>query len=140
MPFGLSSDKTPKNTHQEIENGLVSIPYYAGEKAADLILDSIACQLHNEGHSLKGNTAVHDQYWLAREMWASEHWNCNANQFDDAPADTREFFCRMAGFAIGAIPMLMSRIADRAILHGKAFRSLQDAVRRNALAKKARAK
>lgn len=131
MPFGLSSDRDFKNTSQEIENGLVSIPFYAGKEAADLILDSIACQLHNEGHGLKGNTAVHDQYWLARELWASEHWNCNANQFDDAPSETRQFYCRMAGFAIAAIPGLMSRVADRAILHGKVFRSLQDAVKRN---------
>lgn len=131
MPFGLTSDRDVKNTLAEIENGLVSIPYYAGKEVGNLVLDSIACQLHNQGQSLKGNTAVHDQYWLARQMWVSEHWNCNANQFDEAPTEVREFYCRMAGFAIAAIPGLMSRVADRAILHGKVFRSLQDAVKRN---------
>lgn len=93
------------------------------------ILDSIACNLHNDGHSLLGNTEESDLRWLARMMWQEKNRMVGAGIWDTLPQPERDAWIETAGIAVKCLPALMGRIAHRSITISKALRSLERASR-----------
>ena len=85
-----------------------------GEAKRDQLLDSLHCFLHNEGHSLKGNTEEFDAEWLARLIYSRRH-HSHPNRIDEAPDQVRQEYKEIAHIAIEALPQLCERIAQRYI-------------------------
>ena len=92
-------------------------------------LDAVACELHNHGHNLDGNTAESDLEWFARHMWEERwgkpprHWEVALNQ------DERDYWIRTAQAALAALPGLQARIASRCIALSKSVRMLSNHAR-----------
>lgn len=89
-----------------------------------LIVDSICCSLHNNGYGLQGNTAEYDEEWFARALW------CHVNGevpglYDVQTDDVKEHWLKISKAAIETLPGLMGRIANRAILHSQALRTIE---------------
>jgi hypothetical protein len=93
-----------------------------------MIVDTIACDLHNNGYALEGNTGANDHEWLAAEI----HRHCGhhgGTPFDRLAESDQQFWRGVAAACIAAMPRLMSRIAHRSILYSRAWRSLERALR-----------
>lgn len=117
-----------KDLMVELEETLAGDLSFAGMQVQAHLLDALACQFHNEGWALDGNTEENDHRWLAQRMWAS-FTQAPAGSFDDLEAAEQERWCQMARAAISALPDLMGRIALRAVRWSKALRMLERAVR-----------
>lgn len=94
----------------------------------NLLLDSLACYLHNEGHSLSDNRAESDELWLARII-LKDRVQRHADNWDQATAIEREESLHLARIAIKNIPALCERIAARYINASKALRSMEEVSR-----------
>jgi hypothetical protein len=81
-------------------------------KARTGFLDSLSCYLHNEGHTLRGNSELFDVEWLARSMYARRTGGA-ANDIDRAHDDVRQEYKEMARIAIECLPGLCDRIGSR---------------------------
>lgn len=85
------------------------------------MLDSVACEMHNEGYSLDGNTEASDLHWFARILYDSEmghvHW-------DNAGSATQQTYIRRAEVCMKAIPALMSRMSARCIRISQAVNTI----------------
>ncbi len=93
-----------------------------------IIVDTISCDLHNNGYALEGNTEANDPDWLAAEIYSqfSHHGETAFNQLAESD---QHFWRGVAAACIATMPRLMSRIAHRAILYSRAWRSLERALR-----------
>lgn len=93
-----------------------------------VIVDTIACDLHNNGYALEGNPEANDPDWLAAEIYSrcKEH---GETPFDRLAESDQHFWRGVAVACIATMPRLMSRIAHRAILYSRAWRSLERALR-----------
>lgn len=91
----------------------------------NLILDSLACYLHNEGHALSGNKAESDELWLARII-LKDRVQRHADNWDQATSIEREEALHLARISIRNIPALCERIASRYINASKALRSMEE--------------
>ena len=104
-----------------------SLPYIAAE-AEHLVVDAIACDLHNNGYALQGNTEQGDHEWFAAEIYGHQHKGADVS-LDRLSEKDRLFWKDVAQACVEAMPRLMSRIAHRCILHSRAMASLERAIR-----------
>lgn len=86
------------------------------------MLDSVACEMHNEGYSLDGNTEESDLRWFARLIY--EHEGGRSPRFEDADDKTREHYLRLAELCMKTIPALMSRMSARCIRISQAVNTI----------------
>ena len=95
------------------------------------ILDSIACNLHNKGYSIQGNTEESDCRWLARAMYCDHptRFAHEPRDFDRLNENEQADWVRIAEIAVKCLPSLMSRIAHRVILMSQALRTMERAMR-----------
>lgn len=98
---------------------------FIGKEAGDNILDSLACYMHNEGHSLAGNTEASDHLWLARII-LKERVHRHADNWEQATAIEREEALHLATIAMRCLPELCGRIASRYIRASRALRSVEE--------------
>jgi hypothetical protein len=98
---------------------------YVSTEAETRGLDSLSCYLHNEGHSLAGNTAESDELWLARII-LKERVQRHADNWEQATPVEREEALHLARLAIRNLPALCERIAHRYINASKALRSMEE--------------
>lgn len=91
------------------------------QKARLYMLDAVACDMHNEGYSLDGNTEASDIRWFARLLYDSDdqrlHW-------DNAGDEMRDRYLRLAVTTMKAIPALMGRMSARCIRISKAVNTI----------------
>lgn len=85
------------------------------------MLDSVACEMHNEGHSLQGNTEESDLRWLARYIFDRDGDRLGWDQVPDA---VREHYLRLAKILMEAIPALMGRMSARCIRISQAVNTI----------------
>ncbi len=97
---------------------------HASFETRTMLLDALACVCHNEGHGLAGNTAVFDQEWLARRMWAGQNPFKHANHWENVSAEDRTEWMEIAKVALDALPQLMGRISSRYLSWESALRSM----------------
>lgn len=85
------------------------------------MLDSVACEMHNEGYSLDGNTEESDLRWFAQVLYRADgdrfHW-------DQVPQDVRDRYLRFAKVTMEAIPLLMGRMSARCIRISQAVNTI----------------
>jgi hypothetical protein len=98
------------------------------QKARLYMLDAVACEMHNEGYGLQGNTEDSDVRWFARVLYQAdgdrEHW-------DSTSQDTRDRYIRHAKVTLEAIPSLMARMSNRCIRISKAVNTIIKAEKLN---------
>ena len=123
------SDESAVN--RELERELAEPFGQAWHESRHYILDSIACNLHNKGHQLSGNTEEKDADWLAALMWSNfPVFGAQVrSRFDDLPAHEQEHWKKIAACTIQCLPALMGRIAHRVILMSQAIRGMERAMR-----------
>lgn len=85
------------------------------------MLDSVACEMHNEGYSLDGNTEASDLEWFARVLYEHDGYQ---SSFDTANDEIRKRYLRMAETCLKAIPALMGRVSARCIRISKAVNTI----------------
>lgn len=85
------------------------------------MLDSVACEMHNEGYSLEGNTEESDLRWFARLLYEHEGYQ---SRFEDAHDDIRKRYLKLAETCMKAIPALMSRMSSRCIRISQAVNTI----------------
>lgn len=90
-------------------------------EARFFVLDAISCTLHNEGHSLKGNTDGFDDAWLARRIYAEFELN---GDWDRETNEVHDRYLKIARVAIISLPALAGRIASRYLNLEKALNGL----------------
>lgn len=90
------------------------------------VLDALACELHNDGHFLSGNTEANDTAWFAEwlhRVWAEDsHKRTAWNHLEEE--DRRQWF-KLAKLVISALPFLMERISNRYLAMASALRMLE---------------
>lgn len=87
------------------------------------MLDSVACEMHNEGYSLDGNTEASDLHWFARIIYTQDRHGALPS-FEDADAEQRERYLRLAELCIKTIPALMGRMSARCIRISQAVNTI----------------
>lgn len=85
------------------------------------MLDSVACEMHNEGYSLDGNTEESDLFWFARLLYEHDGYQSN---FEGAHEDTRKRYFKLAETCMKAIPALMGRMSARCIRISQAVNTI----------------
>lgn len=85
------------------------------------MLDSVACEMHNEGYSLDGNTEESDLRWFARLLYEHDQYY---TRFEDIDKETRERYLKLAETCMRAIPALMSRMSARCIRISQAVNTI----------------
>jgi len=123
------SDESAVN--RELERDLSEPFDFAWRESHNAILDSIACNLHNKGYSIQGNTEESDFRWLARAMYCDYpvRFSHEPRAFDNLTEEQRADWVRHAEIAVACLPALMSRIAHRVILMSQALRQMERARR-----------
>jgi hypothetical protein len=123
------SDESAVN--RELERELAEPFDFAWRESHHAILDSIACNLHNKGYSLQGNTEESDFRWLARAMYCDhpKRYAHEPKDFDRLDEAQRAEWVLLAEIAVKCMPALMGRIAHRVILMSQALRTLERAKR-----------
>lgn len=102
--------------------------HFVSTEAENRVLDALSCYLHNEGHSLAGNTAESDELWLARII-LKDRVQRHADNWDQATSVEREEALHLARLAIRNLPALCDRIAHRYVNASKALRSMEEITR-----------
>lgn len=115
------------STHPENET-LRSALDFVSREAENRVLDSLSCYLHNEGHSLAGNTGESDEIWLARII-LKERVQRHADGWEQATTAEQTEARELARIAIKCLPSLCSRISRRYINASKALRSMEEITR-----------
>lgn len=126
-------------------------------RAIEHAVDALACDRHNDGGSLTGNTQASDQAWLASVLFSSSrlgagdvrtmHWAISREQwkelglepeaiFGDGPrrfdmltAEQREPWLKLARIVMYVIPVFADRVGRRWMLQSKAIRTVWEACR-----------
>lgn len=93
-------------------------------EAEHTVIDAIACNLHNNGYGVEGNTAAFDEEWFACALWVHFHGEV-PGRWDGQPAAVKEHWLKISKASIETLPGLMSRIAHRAVLHSQALRTIE---------------
>lgn len=101
---------------------------HVSRDAQRALVDSLACQFHNFGHNLGGNTQESDLDWFARTCWC-EDTNRTSSAWDALPESERKAHRERAATAIALLPRLMARIAHRAQNWAQALNALDRANR-----------
>ncbi len=102
---------------------------YLSHEARWFALDSMACVFHNEGHSLKGNTAENDVRWLANSICHK----LRGHGLDQlAEGETKTELMKISEVAISCLPGFAERIAHRYINLSKAIRTMETISREQA--------
>lgn len=78
------------------------------------LLDTIACEMHNEGYNLEGNTEASDTAWLARRLYDRQK-GFHGAPWENLTDDERWEQMRLAENVMQLIPQLMGRISARCI-------------------------
>jgi hypothetical protein len=100
-----------------------------GNDAADMVLDAVACTLHNDGGTLGGNTEGSDVDWLALIIWQDEShevpglWNTLAD-------GTKKHYRMRAMQFLRVMPRIAERIGNRMMTTAKAIRMIEIALYR----------
>ncbi|MCL5098506.1 MAG: hypothetical protein M1608_13445 [Candidatus Omnitrophica bacterium] len=96
---------------------------YASEETKTMLLDSLSCLCHNEGHSLNGNDQHFDEEWLAREIWFKLENAGHINHWDKIPPQVRDHYLRIARASLMGLERLMGRISRRYLAWESALRA-----------------
>jgi|ERR1051326_478066 hypothetical protein len=87
------------------------------------MLDSVACEMHNEGYSLDGNTEKSDLRWFARLIYDHDRRG-SLPRFGDVDDATLDRYLKLAETCLKAIPALMSRMSARCIRISQAVNTI----------------
>ncbi len=98
---------------------------YASFETRVMLLDSLACTCHNEGHGMVGNRPEFDLEWLARDMWQRVHPIEHPQMWEHASAEVKKECMDYAAAALAALPELFGRISRRYLGWESALRSMQ---------------
>lgn len=103
---------------------------FSGEQV-NHVLDALACELHNEGYALSGNTAESDQDWFAQWLYTvsanrSYHGRTAWQMLE--PYE-QKLWLALAQLCIECLPFLMERMASRYIAAAEAIRVLERGTR-----------
>lgn len=107
-----------------------ALEQFAGSSVNSL-LDTIACELHNEGYALSGNTAESDEEWFAQWLYTvsanrSYHGRTAFEMLD--PYEQKRWRA-LAQLCIECLPFLLDRISSRYISAAAAVRVLEKGTR-----------
>lgn len=113
-------------------------------------VDSLACQLHNDGSDLTGNTAGSDIAWLAARLFEAStlgacdmrfrDWRINPEEFaelklhpqgvwhperfDQLPEEKREAWIKLARVVTHVMPEFAERVGHRMMKQAEAVRAV----------------
>lgn len=121
------------------------------DKACEMAVDEIACDRHNDGGDLVGNTQASDLEWLARNLFdastlgasdvrtvewliGSEQWkelglfrkSCfdGPQAFDQLSDEQRDAWIKLARIVMYVIPAFAERVGHRWMKQAKAIREV----------------
>lgn len=124
-------------------------------KVLEHAADKLACDLHNDGGSLTGNTAASDVLWTARRLYdrsvigasdvATRDWRItpeefaelnltpkplwNVVSFEDLPQPQKEACIKLPRMVLLALPDKAERIGERWMLQARAVRAVWNEIR-----------
>lgn len=103
---------------------------FAGEHVNN-VLDALACELHNEGYALSGNTAENDEEWFARWLYtvSANRGYHGRTAWEMLEPYEQKLWRALAQLSIECLPFLMERMASRYISAAEAIRVLEKGTR-----------
>jgi hypothetical protein len=104
---------------------------FVSTEARHQVIDAVACELHNVGYQLEGNTEAFDAEWLARMLWSEETGAMVADWDLDqvGMAETRIRYITLARSALKVLPAYQERVAHRLVALSKVMRDLERGLR-----------
>lgn len=99
---------------------------FLSQEAKRHVLDAIACEFHNQGYTLQGNTEHNDVAWLANRI---------CQELEDRPIescseDRQRELLKVADVAKRSMAALADRMASRYIAISKSVRTIERIARR----------
>lgn len=107
-----------------------ALEQFTGESVRH-VLDALACELHNEGYALSGNTPEGDDEWFAQWLYtvSANRGQHGRTAWDHLEPYEQKLWLNLAGLCIECLPFLMERISSRYLSAAEAIRVLERGTR-----------
>lgn len=106
------------------KHGIEDLLEEFGAQQTRALRDELSSELHNEGHTLSGNTADSDLEWMACWLHTvnANRIGPNHSPWERLPLQVQDEYRELARLSIECLPFLLDRIANRYITASKAIR------------------